>query len=74
MGGELIGLVAVTLGMGVPLGALYTIRVASCAAKTARGDCRESTFPGTGMNQAAAFRRSGILLVSGDSATSPRSD
>ena len=24
MGGELIGLVAVTLGMGVPLGALYT--------------------------------------------------
>ena len=24
MGGELIGLVAVNLGMGVPLGALYT--------------------------------------------------
>jgi len=52
MGGELIGLVAVTLGMGVPLGALYTyyrvrkLRSEERLAAIARG-------------------RSGILLVSG---------
>ncbi len=35
MGGELIGLVAVILGMGVPLGALYPYcGVRSCAAKS----------------------------------------
>jgi len=47
MGGELIGLVAVILGMGVPLGALYTYyRSVSCAAKSAsRRLPAESTFP-----------------------------
>jgi len=36
MGGELIGLVAVTLGMGVPLGALYNLLPGpeNCAAKS----------------------------------------
>jgi len=50
MGGELIGLVAVTLGMGVPLGALYTYyRV-----RKLRSEER----------LAAIARGSGILLVS----------
>src|SRR5207245_8243565 len=68
MGGELIGLVAVTLGMGVPLGALYTyyrvrkLRSEERLAAIARGvDIPMEPE----LNQAARSRRSGILLVSG---------
>src|SRR5467141_1520127 len=68
MGGELIGLVAVTLGMGVPLGALYTyyrvrkLRSEERLAAIARG----ADIPmEPELNQAARSRRSGILLVSG---------
>src|SRR5881409_2469447 len=67
MGGELIGLVAVTLGMGVPLGALYTyyrvrkLRSEERLAAIARGvDIPMEPE----LNQAARSRRSGILLVS----------
>src|SRR2546428_3140461 len=68
MGGELIGLVAVTLGMGVPLGALYTyyrvrkLRSEERLAAIARGvDIPMEPE----LNQAARSRRAGILLVSG---------
>jgi hypothetical protein len=68
MGGELIGLVAVTLGMGVPLGALYTyyrvrkLRSEERLAAIARG----VEIPAEPeLSQAARSRRSGILLVSG---------
>src|SRR5258706_7524867 len=68
MGGELIGLVAVILGMGVPLGALYTyyrvrkLRSEERLAAIARG---VDISMEAELNQAARFRRSGILLVSG---------
>ena len=68
MGGELIGLVAVTLGMGVPLGALYTyyrvrkLRSEERLAAIARG-VEIPMEPE--LNQAARSRRAGILLVSG---------
>ena len=68
MGGELIGLVAVILGMGVPLGALYTyyrvrkLRSEERLAAIARG----AAIPvEPELNQAARSRRAGILLVSG---------
>ncbi len=68
MGGELIGLVAVILGMGVPLGALYTyyrvrkLRSEERLAAIARG----AEIPvEPELNQAARSRRAGILLVSG---------
>lgn len=68
MGGELIGLVAVILGMGVPLGALYTyyrvrkLRTEERLAAIERG----ATIPvEPELNQAARSRRAGILLVSG---------
>ena len=68
MGGELIGLVAVILGMGVPLGALYTyyrvrkLRSEERLAAIARGvDIPMEPE----LNQAARSRRMGILLVSG---------
>jgi len=68
MGGELIGLVAVILGMGVPLGALYTyyrvrkLRGEERLAAIARGvDIPMEPE----LNQAARSRRAGILLVSG---------
>ena len=68
MGGELIGLVAVILGMGIPLGALYTyyrvrkLRSEECMAAIARG----VDIPlEPELNQAARSRRAGILLVSG---------
>ena len=68
MGGELIGLVAVILGMGVPLGALYTyyrvrkLRSEERLAAIERG----ATIPvEPELNQAARSRRAGILLVSG---------
>ena len=68
MDGELIGLVAVILGMGVPLGALYTyyrvrkLRSEERLAAIARGvDIPMEPE----LNQAARSRRAGILLVSG---------
>jgi hypothetical protein len=68
MGGELIGLVAVILGMGVPLGALYTyyrvrkLRSEERLAAIARG----VNIPmEPELNQVARARRAGILLVSG---------
>jgi len=68
MGGELIGLVAVILGMGIPLGALYTyyrvrkLRSEERMAAIARG----VDIPlEPELNQAARSRRAGILLVSG---------
>jgi hypothetical protein len=68
MGGELIGLMAVVLGMGVPLGALYTyyrvrkLRSEERLAAIARGvDIPMEPE----LNQAARSRRAGILLVSG---------
>ena len=68
MGGELIGLVAVILGMGVPLGALYTyyrvrkLRSEERMAAIARG-VEIPIEPE--LNQAARSRRAGVLLVSG---------
>lgn len=68
MGGELIGLVAVTLGMGVPLGALYTyyrvrkLRSEERLAAIARGvDIPMEPE----LNHAGHSRRAGLLLVSG---------
>lgn len=68
MDGELIGLVAVILGMGIPLGALYTyyrvrkLRSEERLAAIARG----AAIPlEPELNQAARSRRAGILLVSG---------
>ncbi len=68
MGGELIGLVAVTLGMGVPLGALYTyyrvrkLRSEERLAAIARG---VSIPLEPELTQAARSRRAGILLIAG---------
>jgi hypothetical protein len=68
MGGELIGLVAVILGMGVPLGALFTyyrvrkLRSEERLAAIARGvDIPMEPE----LNHVARSRRAGILLVSG---------
>jgi hypothetical protein len=68
MDGQLIGLVAVILGMGVPLGALYTyfrvrkLRSEERLAAIARGvDIPMEPE----LNQVARSRRAGILLVSG---------
>jgi hypothetical protein len=68
MGGELIGLVAVILGMGVPLAALYTyfrvrkLRSEERLAAIARGvDIPMTPEP----SHAAHSRRAGILLISG---------
>src|SRR5580693_4584892 len=68
MGGELIGLVAVILGMGVPLGALYTyyrvrkLRSEERLAAIARG-VEIPLEPE--LTQAARSRRAGLLLVGG---------
>jgi hypothetical protein len=68
MGGELIGLVAVILGMGVPLGALYTyyrvrkLRSEERLAAIARG-VEIPVEPE--LTQAARSRRAGILLACG---------
>ena len=68
MGGDIIGLVAVIMSLGVPLGALYTyyrvrkLRSEERLAAIARGvDIPMEPE----LNQAARSRRSGILLVSG---------
>jgi len=68
MGGDIIGLVAVIMSLGVPLGALYTyyrvrrLRSEERLAAIARGvDIPVEPE----LNQAARSRRSGILLVSG---------
>jgi len=68
MGGDLIGLVAVTLGMGIPMGLMYTyyrvrkLRSEERMAAIARG-VAIPTEPE--LNQVARSRRSGILLVAG---------
>ena len=68
MGGDLIGLVAVTLGMGVPLGVLYTyyrvrkLRSEERLAAIARGVDIPQELE---LSQAARSRRSGILLITG---------
>lgn len=68
MGGDIIGLVAVIMSLGVPLGALYTyyrvrkLRSEERLAAIARGvDIPMEPE----LNQAARSRRAGILLVSG---------
>ena len=68
MDGEIIGLVAVVMSLGVPLGALYTyyrvrkLRSEERLAAIARGvDIPMEPE----LNQAARSRRAGILLVSG---------
>ena len=66
MGGELIGLVAVILGMGIPLGALYTyyrvrkLRTEERLAAIARG---ANVAMEPDLSEAARSRRWGILLV-----------
>lgn len=68
MDGEIIGLVAVIMSLGVPLGALYTyyrvrkLKSEERLAAIARGvDIPVEPE----LNQAARSRRAGILLVSG---------
>jgi len=68
MGGELIGLVAVILGMGIPIGGMYTyyrvrkLRSEERLAAIARG----AAIPvEPELNQTARSRRSGILLIAG---------
>jgi len=68
MGGELIGLVAVILGMGVPLGALYTyyrVRKLRSEERLAAIERGAAIPMEPELNQAARSRRAGILLVSG---------
>jgi len=68
MGGDLVGLVAVTLGMGVPIAALYTyyrvrkLRSEERLAAIARG-VEIPVEPE--LSQAARSRRNGILLIAG---------
>jgi len=68
MGGEIIGLVAVVMSLGIPLGVLYTyyrvrkLKSEERMAAIARG----VNIPmEPELNQAARSRRAGILLVSG---------
>jgi len=68
MGGELIGLVAVVLGMGIPIAFMYMyyrirkLRSEERMAAIARG----AAIPAEPeLNQTARSRRSGILLISG---------
>ena len=68
MGGEIIGLVAVIMSLGIPLGVLYTyyrvrkLKSEERMAAIARG----VNIPmEPELNQAARSRRAGILLVSG---------
>ena len=68
MGGELIGLVAVTLGMGVPLGALYTyyrVRKLRSEERLAAIERGVSLPMEPELSQAARSRRAGILLIAG---------
>lgn len=68
MGGDVIGLVAVTLSLGIPIAAMYTyyrvrkLRSEERLAAIARGvEIPMAPEP----SQAARSRRSGILLISG---------
>lgn len=68
MGGDIIGLVAVIMSLGIPLGAMYTfysvrkLRSEERLAAIARG----AQIPmEPELTQAARSRRAGILLVSG---------
>src|SRR5258708_31894841 len=66
MGGELIGLVAVILGMGVPLGALYTyyrVRKLRSEERLAAIAPRVVLPIEPEMNPAARSRRAGVLMV-----------
>ena len=68
MGGELIGLVAVILGMGIPLGALYTyyrVRKLRSEERLAAIERGVAIPMEPELNQEARSRRMGILLVSG---------
>ena len=68
MGGDIIGLVAVIMSLGIPLGALYTyyrvrkLRSEERLAAIARG---ATIHVEPDLSQAARSRRAGILLVSG---------
>jgi hypothetical protein len=68
MGGEMIGLAAVVLSLGFPLGGLYTyyrvrkLRTEERLAAIARGVAIPME---PDLSQAARSRRSGILLISG---------
>jgi len=67
MGGEIIGLVAVVMSLGIPLGVLYTyyrvrkLRTEERLAAIARGVALPMEPE---LSQAARSRRSGILLIS----------
>ena len=68
MGGDIIGLVAVIMSLGVPLGALYTyyrVRRLKSEERLAAIERGVAIPMEPELNQAARSRRSGILLVSG---------
>jgi hypothetical protein len=68
MGGEIIGLAAVIMSLGIPLGGMYTyyrvrkLRTEERLAAIARGVAIPMEPE---LSQAARSRRSGILLISG---------
>ncbi|HYY73140.1 MAG TPA: DUF6249 domain-containing protein [Candidatus Bathyarchaeia archaeon] len=68
MGGDIIGLVAVIMSLGVPLGALYTyyrVRKLRSEERLAAIERGVAIPMEPELNQAARSRRAGILLVSG---------
>ncbi len=68
MGGDIIGLVAVIMALGVPLGALYTyyrVRKLRSEERLAAIERGVAIPMEPELNQAARSRRAGILLVSG---------
>ena len=68
MDGEIIGLVAVIMSLGVPLGALYTyyrVRKLKSQERLAAIERGVAIPMEPELNQAARSRRAGILLVSG---------
>ena len=68
MGGDIIGLVAVIMSLGVPLGALYTyyrVRKLRSEERLAAMERGVAIPMEPELNQAARSRRAGILLVSG---------
>ena len=68
MGGDIIGLVAVIMSLGVPLGALFTyyrVRKLRSEERLAAIERGVAIPMEPELNQAARSRRAGILLVSG---------
>jgi len=68
MGGDIIGLVAVIMSLGVPLGALYTyyrVRKLRSEERLAAIERGVAIPMEPELNQAARSRRAGTLLVSG---------